>query len=71
MHKELYKKIGLNIKKYRKAKGLTQEALAEKLDKSINHVGKIEVAFSHPSLDMLIEISNALEVPLKDLFEFD
>lgn len=71
MHKELYKKIGLNIKKYRKAKGLTQEALAEKLDRSINHVGKIEVAFSHPSLDMLIEISNALEVPLKDLFEFD
>lgn len=71
MHEELYKQIGLNIKKYRKLKGLTQEVLAEKLDKSINHIGKIEVAFSRPSLEMLIDIANVLDIPLKKLFDFD
>lgn len=72
MYDKVYKQIGLNIKKYRKAKGLTQELLAEKVDKSLNHLGKIEVAFaSHPSLEMLIDIAAALEIPLKDLFDFD
>ena len=72
MYDEIYKQIGLNIKKYRKAKGLTQESLAEKIDKSINHLGKIEVAFkSHPSLETLIDIARVLDVPLKELFDFD
>ncbi len=70
MYEKIYKQIGLNIKKYRKAKGLTQEALAEKVDKSINHLGKIEVAFSsHPSIEMLADIAKALDIPLYYLFK--
>lgn len=66
---EIYKKIGSNIKKYRKELGLTQQQLADRLDMSLNFIGKIEVGYDHPSLYTLIDISNNLEIPLKDLFE--
>ncbi len=71
MYKELYKQIGLNIKKYREAKNITQEKLADKIGRSVNHVGKIEVAFSQPSLRLLADIAAALDIPLKYLFDFD
>jgi len=69
MYKEVYKQLGLNIKKYRNVCGLTQEQLAEKIDKSLNFVGKIEVAFSHPAFETIVDIARALNVPLKNLFE--
>ena len=66
---EVYKRIGSNIKKYRKEHGLTQQQLADKLGMSLNFIGKIEVGYDHPSLYTLIDISNSLEISLKDLFE--
>ena len=66
-----YKELGKNIKKRRKALGLTQEELAEKINMSLNFVGKIEVAFSKPSLDTLIIIANALETTVSKLTKFD
>lgn len=65
---EVYKRIGLNIKNFRTANGLTQQQLADKLGMSLNFIGKIEVGFDHPSLYTLIDIANCLEIPLKDLF---
>lgn len=66
---EVYKNIGLNIKKYRTAQGLTQQQLADRLGMSLNFIGKIEVGYDHPSLYTLIDISNNLEIPLKNLFD--
>lgn len=66
---EVYKNIGLNIKKYRKAKGLTQQQLADKLGMSLNFIGKIEVGYDRPSLYTIIDISNCLDVPLEVLFK--
>lgn len=54
----------------RKKLGLTQQELADKLDMSLNFVGKIEVAFSKPSLDTLIEIADVLETTVSDLTKF-
>lgn len=68
---DFYKELGKNIKKRRKALGLTQEELAEKINMSLNFVGKIEVAFSKPSLDTLIIIANALETTVSKLTKFD
>ena len=68
---DFYKELGKNIKKRRKALGLTQEELAEKINMSLNFVGKIEVAFSKPSLDTLIIIANALETTVSMLTKFD
>lgn len=65
-----YKALGKNIKTRRKELGLTQQELADKLDMSLNFVGKIEVAFSKPSLDTLIDIAEVLETTVSDLTKF-
>lgn len=70
MNKFIYKNLGRNIKYYRNQLGLTQQKLADKIGKGLNFVGKIEVAYSKPSFDTIIKISEALNVELKDLFDF-
>lgn len=62
--------IGLNILHYRKEQGLTQIQLAEKCNISRTYMQKIETAASSCTLDTLIDIANALNIPLKKLFEF-
>lgn len=70
MNIDFYKNLGKNIKKRRKELGLTQQELADKLNISLNFMGKIEVAFSKPSLDTLIEIADKLEIPVSELVKF-
>ena len=48
MHYCFYKQLGLNIKKRRQQRGLTQQQLADKVGIGLNFMGKIEVAFSKP-----------------------
>jgi transcriptional regulator with XRE-family HTH domain len=71
MSSKIYKLLGKNIKKRRMELGYTQQELADKIGKGLNFVGKIEVAFSKPSFDTIIDISEALNIELKDLFDFD
>ncbi len=62
--------LGRNIFNLRKQKGLSQNQLAEKLDISREHLAKIETAKRCVSLGLLIDISEALDVPVKDFFDF-
>ncbi len=62
--------IGLNILHYRKEQGLTQMQLAEKCNISRTHMQRIETAAASCTLDILIDIAAALNIPLKKLFEF-
>lgn len=62
--------IGLNILHYRKEQGMTQMQLAEKVDISRTHMQRIETATSSCTLDTLIDIADALKIPLVKLFEF-
>ena len=66
-----YKNLGKNIRKYRNKLNLTQQDLADKIGISLNFMGKIEVAFSKPSLDTLIKIANSFNVSVSDLCKFD
>ncbi len=52
--------VGSNIRKIRIAKGLTQEALAEKTELSANYIGMIERGEKTPSLESFVDIANAL-----------
>ena len=70
MDKDFYYKLGENIKRRRKELGLTQQQLADELDISLNFMGKIEVAFSKPSLDTLIKISEKLNTTVSELCKF-
>lgn len=62
--------IGLNILHYRKEQGMTQMQLAEKADMSSKYLQRIETAASSCTLDTLMDIAEALDIPLKKLFEF-
>ena len=56
------------MKKYRKLKNLSQEKLAEKAGASSNYIALIESGKNFPSLQMLAQIANALEIDELDLF---
>ena len=63
--------LGKNIKNARKIKGLSQNALAELLDISREHLAKIETAKRTISLGLLFQICDILETKEKDLFNFE
>ena len=56
-----------NIKNLRKAKGLSQEELAVKLNVVRQTVSKWEQGLSVPDSDMLLALSEALETPVSTL----
>ena len=68
---ELYNKLGKRIKTLRENARLTQEKLAERSGISLDYLCKIEANINKPGLKTLIKISNALEVPIKELFDFE
>ena len=57
-----YYQIGQQIRKIRKAHGLSQEELAEKVGISTTHMSHIETGNTKLSLPVLIQIAEALEV---------
>ena len=61
--------IGLNIMRYRKEQGITQEQLAEMTGHSRNQIQRVESAYTRPSVSLLYDISEALNVPLEKLLE--
>ena len=66
-----YIKFGLMVRYYRKLRGLTQEAFADKVGISWSYLAKIESptkAFG-VSMEKLFAIAEALEVPVAKLFE--
>lgn len=54
--------IGKNIRKFRIARKLRQDDLAERAGLSTNYIGMLERGEKVPSLETLVEIINALEV---------
>ena len=70
-YREQYIRFGLKVQYYRKLRGLTQEAFADKIGKSWSFVAKIESptrAFG-VSMETLFKIAEVLEVPVSKLFE--
>lgn len=59
--------IGKNILKLRRAKGLTQDELAEKLFVTRQTVSGWEIGRSQPSLDILGDLAEALECSPLDI----
>ena len=70
---DIYRKIGLKISYYRKLKGLTQEQLAEEIDKNLAFIGAVEAPNVNRtvSLDTLFDIAFALDIPPYKLLQDD
>lgn len=62
--------LGQRIKELRKARGLSQDQLSEKVGIDSKHLSRIELGKSFPYMETLEAIASALEVEIKDLFEF-
>lgn len=63
------RQIGKRIQEARKMKGLTQEALAERLDISTNHLSALERGVYGVKIDKLVQIINVLGCSADDLFQ--
>ena len=71
MGEELVEKIGLRIRKLRKAQGLTQEQLAEKAEISYKYLGQIERGEINPGIINLFKIASGLALPIKEIVSID
>lgn len=68
-----YRRIGLKISYYRRLRGMTQEQLAEKVDKNLAFIGAVEAPNINriASLDTLFDIAEALDIEPYKLFVED
>jgi transcriptional regulator with XRE-family HTH domain len=62
--------LGLQIKRIRESKNLTQEELADKVGVHLSYIGNIEIGAKRPSLETLFIIAEELGVKVSDLFRF-
>ena len=71
-HEDIYRKLKFNITYTRKMQGLSQLQLAEQIGISRTHMSNIEAPNGDVglSLDVLLDIADALDVPIAKLFEF-
>ncbi len=69
--KTLYKIIGQNIKKYRKANNMTQQEFCERMKISLSYLTKIEAMHCDKSLSisLLNHIANELHLDIVDFFK--
>jgi len=63
--------LGKRIKELRKIKGLTQEALAEKVNIETGSLSAIESGRHFPSMPTIEKISKILDVEMKSFFDFE
>ncbi len=68
-----YLQLGLKIAYYRKLRGMTQEQLAEKIDRSPAFIGHVEAPNIRKaiSFDTLFDIASALDIPPHKFLMFD
>lgn len=68
---DIYEIISMNIKKYRKEKGMTQEELAIKSCYTWEYIRRIESRKAKKtfSLSTIINIANVLEIPVEKLLK--
>ncbi len=71
MKNDLKKIIGKRIQTFRKQLGMTQEELAEKIDKTVETVSNIKRGLKLPGLLTLEEIRKALKVNLSELVDIN
>jgi len=70
MKKDVYKLFATKVQELRKAKGYTKSMLSSLAELDISYIGKIERCEKSPNLRTIVKLADALEVPVKDLFDF-
>ena len=63
--------FGNNLREIRKKKGYSQEELANRADVELSQISRIERGVINTSLSQIFQISKALNIHPKELFDFD
>lgn len=66
-HEMELKSLGVRIQQYRKALGLTQEDIADRMGCSLTYISKLENGKASCNLERLFELSNLLKCDAADL----
>ena len=66
--KLVQKRFGEHVRRLRKARGWSQEALAERMNRHWTYVGGIERGERNPTLVVIADIAKAFDLPICDLF---
>lgn len=67
---EHIKAFGMHLRKLRIDKGLSQQQLADMANVPKITIQRIELAKSSATIDMAVSITQALEIDLKELLDF-
>ena len=62
-------KFGINLRKLREERKISQQQLADMADINLSTVLRIENTKTKANIDILFSISKALEIPVSQLFE--
>jgi transcriptional regulator with XRE-family HTH domain len=65
---DVRKRVGLNLRRLRQAKGLTQEELAHRAEIHQTYLSGVEVGKRNPSIEVLDRIAAALGADISALF---
>lgn len=68
---ELKRSFGRRVQALREARGLTQEQLAERIERSVDTVSNIERGANGTRIEVAGRIAEVLGVALPELFEFE
>jgi transcriptional regulator with XRE-family HTH domain len=65
---DVRKRVGSNVRRLRRAKGLSQEELAYRAEVHQTYLSGVEGAKRNPSIDVLTRIAGALDVDIEEFF---
>lgn len=64
-------RFGVRLREIRKSRDLTQERLAEKIDRSVDAISALERGLALPSFETLEKLADALDLPVRDFFDLE
>jgi transcriptional regulator with XRE-family HTH domain len=70
-HEEARERLAFRLRTIRNEKNITQEQLAELIGKSTEHISFLERGERSPSFEVIIDIANALEIPVSYLMNIE
>ncbi len=65
------REFGNQIREVRKSKNITQEVLANTINVDISQISRLERGILNASVSLIKDISVALDIDLKTIFEFE
>ena len=72
MTKDIFlKKLGKNVARLREEAGLSQTELALRCDKDRQSLNRLEKGRINPSVFYLQQLAEELQIPVKDLLDFE